>query len=94
MVTKQVIELDYHEFDALVEKNYGRKFESIADMEWHNYSAWTSSFEVEEIDEFDQESLETWMATGKGGYLTPILLQQMVNNGILQPGNYSIEIFW
>jgi hypothetical protein len=95
LVTQKVInELDYNDFDRIVQEVYGHPFEMVADEETGNYQAKTYSVEKEPLNKWKQESLDNFKQTGDYSYLTGILLQDLVNNDYLPEGDFVIEIFW
>ena len=97
MIKKQVIEMEYGELEKLIEKTYG--FEEYcfpAEQEIDNDSSWTTKLVAnEELDEWDKKDLEEMKATKKPKQRrTHLLMQDMCNNGILEPGDYVIQICW
>lgn len=96
LVTQKVInELDYNDFDRIVQEVYDKPYEIVADEEAGNYQAKTyGDVKKEELDEFDVEQLEKFKNTGKYYYLSRIILQDLVNNDYLPEGDFVIEIFW
>jgi len=100
MIKKQVIEMDYNELEDLIRRTYGHNLEVPCDLEAGNDSAHTFNFKVEPwivgnvLHDYGIKKLEKFKATGEGEYLTCILMQDMVNNGVLEPGDYLINICW
>ncbi len=90
-------EMDYQEFDELIERTYGHSYEIVAFEEksndstitWHNCTKRVLDplYEVPEV--------ETFKTTGKiKNWRSCLLLEDMINNDVLPEGNYSIQISW
>jgi hypothetical protein len=96
LVTQKVVnELDYNDFDRIVQEVYGKPYEIVADEETGNYQAKTyGEFKKEELDKYDAGELEQFKNTGKYSYLSCVLLQDLVNNDYLPEGEFVIEICW
>lgn len=86
--------MNYNDFDAIIKEEYGQNYELIADEECNNYSSKTYSVEKEELDKGDLDSLNKFISTGRGLYLSRILLQDLVNKELLPEGEYSIDTSW
>jgi hypothetical protein len=93
--------LDSSELDELIKEKLGREYESIAEMEWNNYSCYdfTDMFGTHN-DLDDIKDLEEWIATGKitnswreKPYVVE-LIDYMVRKHMIEPGNYLIKVFW
>ena len=50
------------------------------------------------MDEWQQKTVDMFIKTGKTSkldiYHTVTLMQHMVNTGVLEPGNYIVNVFW
>lgn len=89
---------EYHEFDKLVKETYGEQvqYEFVAAEEAHNYTSVTFN-NVErgvEIDGWDAGKLNSLKSGAWTQFMARTLIQDMVNNNVLDPGNYMIEVFW
>jgi hypothetical protein len=97
MQKKTVIEMEYGELEKLIEKTYGFEEYSIpAEEEKGNECSLTFNLvKDEEINEWDKADLEKMKTTKKPmQYRTHLLMQDMCNNGVLEPGDYVVKIFW
>lgn len=96
LVTQKVVnEMDYNDFDRIVQEVYGKPYAFVAEEEVGNYQAKTySNIKKEELDEYDSNQLETFKNTGKCCYIASVLLQDLVNNDYLPEGDFVIEISW
>jgi hypothetical protein len=97
MQKKTVIEMEYGELEKLIEKTYGFEEYSIpAEEEMGNYCSYTTELTKDEVlDGYDKEDLEKMKTSKKPmQWRTHLLMQDMCNNGILEPGDYVVKIFW
>ncbi len=95
MQKKTYIEMEYHELDELIQRTFGHRYEVVAFEEWNNDSSHSWTFKVEKLSEYDQKTLDEFIISGKiKNWRTYVLVQHMVNTGVLEPGNYLIEISW
>lgn len=97
MIKKQVIEMEYGELEELIEKTYGFEEYSIpAEEEKGNDCSLTFNLvKGEEPNEWHKKDLAKMKETKKPmQYRTHILMQDMCNNSILEPGDYIVNIFW
>lgn len=86
------------EFDLLVQSTYGEqvRYEFVADEEAHNYCAYTYN-NIERgasLDAYVAAKLQDFLEGDAVPYMARTLIQDMVNNGVLDPGNYMIEVYW
>ncbi len=92
---KVVIEVDYSELDELIEKQYGRKYECVAYEEWSNYESHSFDVQKEKLDDYDKEKIDNWNSkNGSGMYMTTIFLNDMCNRGVIEPGEYLVNVYW
>lgn len=85
------------EFDRLVKATYGEhvKYEFVAAEEAHNYTSVTFNNMVPmPISSYDFGKLQSLRNGGWEGFMAQTLIQDMVNNSVLDPGNYMVEVFW
>lgn len=95
VTTKTIHELDYSNFEKIVESVYGKEYNFIADEEMGNDSSQTyNNIIAEELDEFDKKYLEEFKEIGNHNYLSTTLLTDLVNQGYLPEGNYVIKVCW
>lgn len=88
--------LDSNEFDALVKQVYDVQYEFVAAEEAHNYTSVTfnNMERGAEIDSYDTSKLIRLKQGEWVPFMSQTLIQDMVNNKVLDPGNYMIEVFW
>ena len=86
------------EFDLLVKATYGEhvKYEFVADEEAHNYASYTynNMERGKELDGWDFQKLQSLKNGHPVQFMAQNLIQDMVNNSVLDPGNYMVEVFW
>jgi hypothetical protein len=93
-------EMDYSELEEIIKREYGQELEVAIDLEAANDTAHSFHFEVHPwdagsiLDKHAMDCLAKFKAHGTGSYLTRVLMQDMVNNGVLQPGYYLIQVSW
>lgn len=92
MKKKTVIEMDYKELETLVKKTYGQEYNFVEDEECGNDSSHSFNFEEETLDAFSKEQLQSFKAGHNPSYITGTLIQDMVNNKILEQGDYLITV--
>lgn len=104
MKKETFITMDYHEFDELVNKNlfpqflgnkYHAFYEVVAYEELNNDTVHSLSGIDGVFDEYDEELLREILATGKNmHYSAALLLNELCRRGIVEPGDYLIEVSW
>ncbi len=89
--------MGYNEWDKLVQKTYGKNdYEVVVEEEANNYSCLKlMDVKRETISEYYMRGIADWISGKRsqapGKYQ---LATDMCNNGIIEPGNYLIEISW
>ena len=95
-IGKQTIHIvvDYNDLDKLFTDFYGHNVELVAAEEWNNYES--HSFDVDgELDAWDNKSLIEFKLSGNSSVgITRLLLNDLVRNKEIQPGNYLVEVYW
>lgn len=89
--------LESGEFDALVKATYGEhvQYEFVAAEEAHNYTSVTFNNMVPmPIGDYDAVKLRRMKSGQWEGFMAQTLIQDMVNNKVLDSGNYMVEVFW
>ncbi len=98
MTKVSVNAVSYREIEKLINEHYGRggkhAFNVVADQEWGNYEEHEVSVGKEELDEYDAEQLTKFKAGNNPKYVLETLLQDLCNEGKLEPGDYLIKIYW
>lgn len=99
MKVKTVIEMDYSELEDIVNKHYKLKGESkysfVATAECGNDS--DHSFNVprtKPLDKWAQKNIQELKEGRYPSYCNHDILQDLVNNGVLAPGEYLIRVSW
>ncbi len=88
------IEVDYNDLDESITeflKNKGRddQYECVAYEEWGNYES--HDFDIDgDVNEDDKKRI----LTGDLHFQTSSILNWMAEEGIIEKGNYKIDIFW
>jgi hypothetical protein len=100
MKVKTVIEMDYGELETLVNNHYGLPhngdgYEFVAVQECGNDSAHTFYIpKAEPLNKYNQYVIDK-LRSGKAPiYHNHTILQDLVNNGVLAPGEYLIKVSW
>jgi hypothetical protein len=92
---KTVIEVDYHDVDQVITKEYGRDYECVAYEEWGNYQDHSLNIKKEPLDEFELEDLERWKSGDKKARCSVyVFLTDLCNQGKIEEGEYLINVFW
>lgn len=87
--------IGYHDWEKFVTKAYKlkREYNVVTDEEWSNDSTHTITAEVEELDEFEQADIDEFLSKGKQ-YAIHTIAKDLCNKGLLEPGEYMIEVCW
>lgn len=94
---KTIKEIDYYDLDNIIteflkskkysDKNFDKNgYECIAENEWSNYQSHSFDIEPELPDEEDQKNIR-YLGTGE-------ILNWMCFDGIIEPGEYLVNISW
>ncbi len=95
MKKKMFVEMDYNEFDDLVNEFYQTKrFNCVAAEEWSNYEDHSFEVKKEKISSYDQETIEELKTDKCPNWSVNIALQELVNNDIIPEGNILITVNW
>lgn len=91
-----VFSVDYGDLEEFIKHIYGNKqYEFACAEEVSNDTIKRYKVDKkEEISDYDLKKLNSFKAGNFESWITRLLLQDMVNNGILQPGTYSIDVCW
>lgn len=93
MEDKVFTKLDYKEFEELVYKTYGVKYEIVASEELTNYTLYALYVDKDE-DEIDKDLLSKFKSGEFVKYATQSIARDMCIKGVMKPGDYIIDIFW
>src|SRR5688572_27802165 len=91
---KEYFEVDSYDFEELIRNVYKQEdYSFVADIECGNDSQ--HSFVVEKnIDEYHEGKLWEFKVGGKQGYIAGTLLNDLARKGIIEEGNYLINVCW
>lgn len=83
---------DFGELEELILKTYGQEYDIHADEELSNEDVKTyDNMTHERLDEWDIKNIDALRAGKPKMWSLVVIIQDMVNNGVLQPGNYLLE---
>lgn len=91
---KQVISIDYNDFDKLVKLVTGQNFEVACDLEAYNGMSKEFSVKRKQLDDYNNRKLEEFLNTGKYSNLTCVIVQHLCNLGVIPECNLIIDIYW
>ena len=101
--------VEYNELDALIKKVYGifetppgtrsrlgyRSFSVVSMEEWLNGQEHSFDVKKKPLDKFDKRGMKDFMINPfKTRYFTDVLLNDLCNNGYIEPGTYVVEVWW
>ena len=93
---KTVFSVSYRDLEGFIQDVYGNKqYEFVCAEEVSNdiVKEYTIN-KKEEISDYNLKKLNSFKAGNFENWITRLLLQDMVNNDILQPCTYSIDVCW
>mgnify|MGYP001582433787 CR=1 FL=1 len=88
--TEVTHKVDYQELEKTIQEVYGWEFSVVADWEGKN----DSQIEMHIDTKTDRGRLNEWIKTGKGDYMTRIIMCDLCANGFIPAGSYVIRISW
>jgi len=91
---KVLIVVDCSDLEAFINKHYDHKIEIVADQETGNDVSITIKLSKVEMREFEQKQLDEYKKSGKGMYMLNTLMRDLCNQGILDAGEYLINMSW
>jgi len=91
---KTVFKVDYNDLDDFISEVYGHRYEIVADEELSNYSSKEYHVEQEELSDYNMKSLREFTEEGRGMYNARLILVDLCNKGLIETGDYVIDIFW
>lgn len=94
---KTVREVDYSEWDDFINNAYGKPYRSydiVADQELSNDMCKEVRVSAYELDEWQQEEVQTFLETGRGNFITDTLTTDLANRGLLEEGTYLVQVCW
>jgi hypothetical protein len=87
--------VDYYDLEVLIDETYGSNFELVAQEEANNDSSVTFTVEAKEPEyDWNKKELADFKANKTNDCSTRLILNDMCLRGIIEPGNYLINISW
>lgn len=93
-VTKTVINVNYSDLNKFITEVYGKDFEFAVDVESSNDVSHSYTVKKEELTEWNRKHIDNFIATGRYGYITRSLLIDMANKGLIEEGDYIVDVSW
>jgi hypothetical protein len=90
---KKVISVDYGDLEDFINDHYGIYWDIVANMEWNNDTSYTLNIKKEEMRDWDLKMLSLIKSGKQEGRLS-IILTDLANNGIIEEGEYLINVCW
>jgi hypothetical protein len=88
-------EVGYSDLEALIKHEYGHNYSVIADLEASNDSKEEVQALKGENNDDDQEEIANYRATGSQGDVSIwTLMNDMADRGVIEEGDYLIDICW
>ena len=95
---RTIIKVDYDDLEDYFEAVYGQAWCFCSSEEAQNDNVYEYDIggeHSEEFDEWDKERFEMWVKEGKfWAFGTHSLMEEMCRNGLLEPGEYIIKVWW
>ena len=101
--------VEYGDLDKLIKRVYGifetpvltnsslgyRSFSIVSMEEWQNDQSHEFTVKREPLDRWRREELREFMEDPfRASYKTWVLLNDLCNNGYIEPGTYIIRVYW
>ena len=87
--------VDYGDFDEFINRIYNVKdYSIITNEELNNDSHKLFHVVKEKLEDWDKETLERFIKGEDPSWVTQILLQDLCNRDLIEPGRYLIEVCW
>jgi hypothetical protein len=97
MEKKTIISCDYNEIEDIIFKHFGHRYE-IMPMEEIGSSQYAAvaEYSVREtpLDEYEVENLDTLWEGKPSQYILSSILTHLCNQGLLDAGDYLIDVNW
>jgi hypothetical protein len=94
VVTNKVV--DYSDWDKFINECYGiSHYEVVPFEQLNNYSCKNiTAGPKKELDKYDKVELNDLLEGKNVEWITNIVVQDLVNKDLLEPGDYLLNIFW
>ena len=92
--------VEYSELEEYIKHIYGfedpkGRFSVVAMEEWGNSSNYLFHMKKKPLNKWEQSDLDSWKANPLvPQWMLRVILQDMVNGGHLEEGNYLIAVCW
>lgn len=94
----EYFEIEYYELDDLVNTHYGLegdfRYMFCCDQEAGNDTQHSFNIKKEKLSEWEQEQLDHFIHANPTSFVTRVVLTDLCNKGIIEPGNYLINVCW
>lgn len=88
-------EVSYSDLETLIQEEYGHNYSVVANLEAHNDSKEETQALIGELDDNDKKNIERYKQTGsEQGISVFILMCDMAERGVIEEGDYLIDICW
>lgn len=89
----------YYDFESFVKEHYGHAIKIVAAEEWSNDTQHLyKNITVDDKQKWTRWDLEDWAKFINGGMasygITRSILEDLVAEGVIEPGNYIITVSW
>lgn len=93
--TETIVRVDSDELENFIQTVYGVSYDIVGNQEWGNDSQHTCTIqEKKTLDAHDLKKLNGFKEGKSISYCLLIILQDLVNQGLLQPAQYLISVCW
>lgn len=95
-IKKVVFEVNYGDLERAIQEHFDFiEYSICAAEEVGNDSALTFNIDAKPLDEWELKDLEEMKkSNGNKGWRTHLLMQAMCIDGVIEPGEYLIQISW
>ena len=93
-IKRMTFHAEYYELEDLIQKVFKQTFSLVADQELKNDTTWSWEVTDKYFDEYDIKEVLNFFVTGNGTYIAQSLMDFMYMVGIIEPGEYVINISW
>ena len=90
----EYFEVDYSEFEQFVRQEYDVELEFACNQESSNDVSYTFSVDNKPLNNYDENKLSKFKAGEDPQFISHILLNDLCNRGVIEPGKYLIKVSW
>jgi len=92
---KEFIVVDYADLNLFIQHVYGHEWDFVSDHGAHNFSTYEfSGINGEQLGKYDQGKLDDFLQSGHFSCIARILLGDLAYHGVIEVGDYLIDVFW